>query len=291
VIPVITEGIARLSNSRSSVLREKVASLQGSQAREGTLTNRRGGSNGVEQEVASRLWTLCQRSIYAEPIAKSSTRRDQDSTQKRSQLAGESGAAGLCEPGEFPIPGSQGGYVDRSGDLNYYREHQSFLDYPEYESEGLELIGSADLEPYYGMEERSGVEFAPGELYLVERYADLPERFPGQRIAMGYGPFDTPLDVNIPGHRDLEYGLELVGLSAVRRNVDPLLDEDVALPPTLADGTDGPLESEGDYYYVDGQGNCFHIDNPSFEDEGSAWDGRPSTSEATKNHSAGSSYE
>ncbi|KAK0626225.1 hypothetical protein B0T14DRAFT_562155 [Immersiella caudata] len=291
VIPVIAQGIARLSNSRSSVLREKAARLRDSQAREGTLANQRGGSNGVEQEVTSRLWTLCQTNIYAEPIAKSNTRRFQDLTQKRSQLAGESSAAELYESDYFETLGSQDGYVDHSTGLNHYREHQSFLDYPEYESEGPELIGSVDLEPYYGMEEQSVVEFAPGELYLLERYADLPERFPGQRIAMGHGPFDTSLEVNIPSHRDIEDGLDVFGLSAVHHNVDSLLDEDVALPATLADGTDGSLESEGDYYYVDEQGNCFHIDDTSFADEGSSWDRRPSASEPIQNYSAVLSYE
>jgi hypothetical protein len=296
VIPVIAEGIARLSNSRSSTLREKVARLRGSQIREETVANQHSNWDDVEQGARSRLWTLCQVTIHAEPIAKSDTRRDQDSTQDGSGLVGENDAVESYELHHFVALGSQGCHFEHGEELDHHdRERSSFLDYPEYKFEGLEVIGPADLEPYYGfMEERRSGEFVPGAVYLLERYDELPEGFHQQRLAIHHGPFDTPPELNprgeIPRHPGLEYGQGIVGLSAVRHHVDPLLDEDVVLPPALADGVDESSDSEGDYYYVDGRGNCFHIENPSFEDEESAWDGRPGVSEPIENQSAISSY-
>ncbi|KAK4455669.1 hypothetical protein QBC34DRAFT_460682 [Podospora aff. communis PSN243] len=297
VIPAIAEGIARLSTSRSPTLREKVARLRGSRIGEVIAANRHGSSKDVEIGAESRLWTLCQSTIHAEPIAKSDARRDQDSAQNDSWSIGESNDLQSYERHYFETLGSQDGHFEHGANLDYYdREHNSFLDYLNYEIEEPELVGSADLEPYYGfMEERSNGEFAPGEVYLLERYDELPERYHQQRRAIHHGPFVTPPELSPRGeisrHPGLGYGQGTVGSSAVRYHVDSLVDEDVALPSALADGVDGSSESEGDYYYVDGQGNCFHIENPSFEEEESAWDGRPSVSGPIENQSAISRHE
>ncbi|KAK0651435.1 hypothetical protein B0T16DRAFT_453900 [Cercophora newfieldiana] len=294
VIPVITEGIARLSNSRSLALREKVARLRYSPAQQGDADEQAEGGS-VQEGVKSLLWTLCQTTVHADPIAKSGSRRNQDPVPNGSQLMGENDALWEHEQRYLETFGSQPGRIDNTWNPgNPYLEHQSF---PEFDSGVLAMGAEMNEKSHYRYVERQSSvnDIQEGEGPLGE-YDELPGEDFGSQMGTAHHPFSfSPPADQQGGTSDFGGPKEDMGMverSSFSHRVDSLLDQDVALPPTSAGETDGSVdESEGDYFYVDAQGNYYQIEKQSFGDEGSEGYGGPDFGGLAEGHSMGPDLE
>jgi len=271
VIPVLAEGIARLSSSRSSTLREKVARLRLPEIRPGSSTNQHNSEGSVEEGVKSRLWTLCQTTIHADPIAKGSTRRNLDSALSESQQLEESNRAWQDERQYLETLASQGSYADNQDSYSgKYSGQHAF----------------SELHPgvYEQREQYS---------HIVERDSahDMSEEL-AEQLLMAYNPSGLSPHVDEweqnSNYRNLRDVPEMARFGSLGHHADYLLDQNAAVPRVSADEVDGSAdESEGGYFYVDGQGNYYQIDRQCLENKGPGWEASPSLNMPTDNHSAG----
>lgn len=267
MIPVIAEGVARLSNSRSRVLREKVDRLRSIQAQPLSQADKQGGMESVREEVKSRLWTMCQTTVHADPIVKNGARRNHDSTLNGSQMTGERSSLWVHEQ-SF---GSQGAGIGNS--WSPYFENRSLRG---LDSEAIDMREEMNAESHSEyLEHRRFSDGTEEGLHSLGKYEDLEENF-DEQMPVDHSLFGFMSHSNqregMLGHRELRELMAFVESGSFSHQIDSLLDEDVGLPSMLANETDGSVdESEGDYFYVDTHGNCYQFEGQSFEDEESEW--------------------
>ncbi|KAK0705321.1 hypothetical protein B0H67DRAFT_380205 [Lasiosphaeris hirsuta] len=100
IIPIIANGMARLTNARSASLREKLDKFTRTRApnnpKEGA-----GEDNLTRDEVKKTLWSLCQTGVRADPISKDSKRKKQKLTKTQEQVPIEDPHHTGFELGEF----------------------------------------------------------------------------------------------------------------------------------------------------------------------------------------------
>lgn len=271
VIPVIAEGIARLSVSRSSSLREKVSVLlmlgegQTSQVEEDDKAQKVG-------DVRSQLWTLCQTRIAADPIKKNAGRRGNDASQTETQQSEGSNSLRVQDRHALEGLSSQSRMDSLENRHNWHAEHQDLTQVDEGPMNGMEEHYGVDA-----MYDQHVVYHTTQEQYSGVRYDGLQEdRFLERPLVM-HDSIDHQMDVGLyegmSGYQypeaDYREGLGSADFAHGEQNDEYFMEEVETLGPTPLDETDGPEEeSEGDYYYVDELGNCYQIERLSSEDEG-----------------------
>ena len=283
-IPAIANGIARLSNAKSPSLREKLAKLA-SKAREGR--NGSAAEDPVSVEIKAKLWALCQTGVQVEPIAKSNNRRKgfvktgdtnpHETSEHRDHEVGFPRAVVSKSPymvdDRPPMTSSWNQWPIRSLDESGFR-----FGYGEAEMEEEHYIYLEEIDVVHGVVE---------ELSSPSECDEVLEAEVSQLLAVAHNDFCSEPDIEndtdysikcdtlwTPPSFTMAYGADAAALAPLQ-TTDYRFDDEVSAMSNIleveTDTDDLTDEAEADYFYADGQGNFYRIEEQLSEEEGLVW--------------------
>ncbi|KAK1761403.1 hypothetical protein QBC47DRAFT_428862 [Echria macrotheca] len=254
VIPVLARGMSRLAHARSATLREKVARLGMESANRYEPC---GVGDDIQNEARKRLWLLCQTRIRASPMQKAGNRKTE---------AVESVETSQVSPPDDTFCGDELGYHHYSIEEDF-AEHESYqpVEFPEE----LDYRYPAFFDDSEAPREVWNQEF---DLWDPE-HADIGnlglEYFPAGGEILGLEETDVERGDSLYLDGQLETASAVYLADENLQMVLPEIYNTFGQQHSIAAETDPPVDSsdtEADYFWADGKGGYYLIEDASGDD-------------------------